>query len=104
MQTEVRKFLFDFQTSIDSFYEYLGHRRGFNAYQSDKLLRRGIERELDIIGEAINNLLRIVPTIEIKNARKIVDLRNLVIHGYDKVDDVIVWGIVSKQLPLLKKR
>jgi len=42
------------------------------------------------------------PTIKIDNAHKIVDLRNWVIHGYDKIDDVIIWGVVLKQLPLLK--
>ena len=67
-------------------------------------MRRGIERELEIIGEAINRLLKIDPAMKIDNARKIVDLRNWVIHGYDKIDDVVIWGIVSKKIPLLKKQ
>jgi uncharacterized protein with HEPN domain len=57
---------------------------------------------LEIIGEAANRILKIDPSIGIENARKIVDLRNWVIHGYDKIDDVIIWGIISRQLPLLK--
>ncbi len=77
-------------------------KRDFNIYLSNKLLRRGVERELEIIGEAANRILKIDSSIEIDNARKIVDLRNWVIHGYDKVDDVIIWGIVSRQLPVLK--
>lgn len=68
------------------------------------MLRRGIERELEIIGEAANRILKIDPNVNIDNARKIVDLRNWVIHGYDKVDDVIIWGIVSRQLPILKEQ
>ena len=59
---------------------------------------------MEIIGEAINRLLKIDPAMKIDNARKIVDLRNWVIHGYDKIDDVVIWGIVSKQIPLLKKQ
>jgi uncharacterized protein with HEPN domain len=43
-------------------------------------------------------------SINIENARKIVDLRNWVIHGYDKIDDVLIWGIVSRQLPILKNQ
>ena len=77
-------------------------KRDFNNYQTNKLLRRGIERELEIIGEAANRILKLDSTVKIDNARKIVDLRNWVIHGYDKIDDVIIWGIISKQLPLLK--
>ncbi len=90
MQLEAQKFLFDINESIDSINQYLKDKRDFNIYQNDKLLRRGIERELEIIGEAINRLLKIDPTLKIDNARKIVDLRNWVIHGYDKIDDIVI--------------
>lgn len=102
MQLDILSYLHDIQVSIESIDEYLGENRNFNVYLSNKLLRRGIERELEIIGEAANRLLKIDPSINIENARKIVDLRNWVIHAYDKVDNVIIWGIVSRQLPLLK--
>ena len=102
MQLEIQKYLFDIQSSINSINEYLGDKKDFNVYLNNKLLRRGIERELEIIGEAANRILKIDSSINIDNVRKIVDLRNWVIHGYDKIDDVIIWGIISKQLPLLK--
>ena len=102
MQLEIQKYLYDIQISINSIFEYLGEKRDFNAYLNNKLLRRGIERELEIIGEAANRILKIDSEINIENARKIVDLRNWVIHGYDKIDDVIIWGIVSNHLPILK--
>lgn len=104
MQLEIKKILYDINESIDSINQYLKDKRDFSIYQNDKLLRRGIEQELEIIGEAINRLLKIDPTLKIDNARKIVDLGNWVIHGYDKIDDVVIWGIVSKQIPLLKKQ
>ena len=103
MKREVRKYLFDILTSIDSISEYLGGNRNFLEYQKNKLLRRGVERELEIIGEAVNHILKIDPEFRIENARKIIDTRNWVIHGYDKVDDVIIWGIVSSHLPKLRK-
>jgi len=62
-----------------------------------------VERELEIIGEATNRILKIDGSIAISNARRIVDLRNRVIHAYDAVDDVIVWSIVVKSLPGLKQ-
>ena len=102
MQLEIQKYLFDIKCSIDSIYDYLGEKRDFNEYVSNKLLRRGVERELEIIGEAVHKILKIDSGIAIDNKRKIINLRNLVIHGYDKVDDVIIWGIVSKHLPILK--
>jgi uncharacterized protein with HEPN domain len=89
MQREARKYLFD-------------NKYDFNLYLENKLLRRGIERELGIIGEAIIKLLKIDSNINISNSRRIIDLRNWVIHGYDKVDDVIIWGIITRDLPILK--
>jgi uncharacterized protein with HEPN domain len=52
----------------------------------------------------MNRILKIDSTIDISNTRRIVDLRNFVIHAYDSVDDVIIWGILIKDLPLLKKQ
>ena len=102
MKREIKKYLFDIKTSIDSIFDYLGNTRNFFEYQENKLLRRGIEREIEIIGEATNRILKLDSTFQIENARKIVDTRNWVIHGYDKVDDLVVWGIVSNHLPKLK--
>ena len=87
---------------IDSINDYFGEKRDFFEYQNNKLLRSGIERELEIIDEATNRILKINPDIEVFDARRIVDLRNMVIHGYDLIDDVIVWGIISKDIPRLK--
>lgn len=47
--------------------------------------------------------MRLAPELKIENARQIIDTRNWVIHGYDKVDDVIIWGIISNHLPKLKE-
>lgn len=102
MQLEIQKYLFDIKSSIDSINEYIGEKRDFFEYENNKLLRRGIEREIEIIGEAANRILKIDSTIKIDNVRKIVDLRNWVIHGYDKIDNIVMWGIISNQIPLLK--
>lgn len=91
------------KTSIDSIYEFIGNNTELSDYQNDKLLRRAVERELEIIGEAMNRIMKVAPEIEIENARQIVDTRNWVIHGYDSVDDIIIWGIITLHLPKLKE-
>jgi uncharacterized protein with HEPN domain len=103
MQHKLQKYLFDIKISIESIHDYLGGELNFHDFQNNKLLKRGIEREIEIIGEATNNILKLYPEIKIENARRIVDTRNWVIHSYDKVDDVIIWGIVVNHLPKLKK-
>lgn len=102
MQREALKYLHDIRESIRSIEEYLGEQRDFNRYSSNKMLRRAVERELEIIGEAVNRLLKLDEQLLFEEARRIVDLRNFVIHGYDRVDDVIIWGIIIKDVPRLK--
>lgn len=104
MQHSIEMYLVDIMNSIDSINEYLGDERNFKIYESNKLLRRGVERELEIIGEAVNRILKIDPEVDISNSRRIVNLRNWVIHAYNNVDNVIIWGIIEKDLPLLKKQ
>lgn len=103
MQLEIRKYLFDINESITSIEEYLGSQRNFDNYQKNKMLRRAVERELEIIGEATNRLLKMNPDFPISEARRIVNLRNWVIHSYDNVDSIIIWGVISKDIPALKK-
>jgi len=102
MQREIKKYLLDIKESIDSINNFIGGKKNYNDYKADKLLRRAVEREFEIIGEATSRILKIDPTIKISESRRIVDLRNWVIHGYDRVDDIIIWGIISKDLPRLK--
>ncbi|RPJ81451.1 MAG: DUF86 domain-containing protein [Deltaproteobacteria bacterium] len=102
MKDEIQKLLFDISEAADSIFEYLGEKKDFNIYAKNKMMRRAVEREFEIIGEAMNAILKIEPEFPIKNARRIVSLRNQVIHGYDSVDKVIIWGIINRDLPNLK--
>ncbi len=103
MQNKIKKYLYDILVSIKSIFDYLGEKRDFTVYENNKLLRRAVEREFEIIGEATNRILKIDEIFPIKNAERIISLRNYVIHGYDKVDNVIIWGIILKDLPKLEK-
>lgn len=103
MERSVNKTLEDILNAIqeiESFFEIRPKR--YDVYLEDVCLRRAIERNITIIGEAMNRLLKLAPEIEITSARRIVDTRNYVIHGYDSVTDDIMWGIVVRHLPLLK--
>ena len=103
MLLKTQKYLYDIRMSIDSIYDYLGEHRNFNDYVTNKQLRRSVERELEIVGEAVNRILQLDPAITIDNARKIIGLRNLVIHSYDNVNNATVWGIVTNHLPKLRE-
>jgi uncharacterized protein with HEPN domain len=102
MSLEVQKWLYDILVSINSINEFVGKVRLFEAYESDKKLRRAVEREITIIGEAVNRIKNANPTVEIANARQIIDTRNRVAHAYDAVDNAMIWNIVINHLPKLK--
>jgi len=103
-QHKINKYLYDILSSINSIDEFLNYELNFEFYQSNKLVRRAVEREFEIIGEAVNRILKLDTSIDIDDARRIVSLRNWVIHSYDNVDNVIIWGIINKDLPLLRKQ
>ncbi len=72
-------------------------------FVKNTILRRAILMNIAIIGEATNRIIKINPDVAITNARKIVDTRNYVIHGYDSLRPKMIWAIVINHLPLLKK-
>lgn len=103
MNEKILKYLYDVKIAIDEIESYfISREKRFEDYSKDILLKRAIERDLEIIGEAINRILTIEPSFPIQNARKIVGLRNQIIHAYDNVSDENIWGIVINHLPNLK--
>ncbi|OQX77661.1 MAG: hypothetical protein B6D61_06810 [Bacteroidetes bacterium 4484_249] len=102
MSDEEKKYLIDILTSIVSIDEHLGEKKIFNEYLKNKTVRRAVEREFEIIGEATNRLLVLNPHIKLSYARTIVDLRNKVIHAYDAINHTVIWKIIIKDLPVLK--
>ena len=102
MTDKARKYLFDILESLDSIDNYLDGV-DFFQYQKNKMVRRAVERELEIIGEAMNMLLKLDKEVEISSTKRIIGMRNRVIHGYDKIDDGVIWGTLKKHLSLLNK-
>lgn len=104
MDRKLRKYLSDIYSSILEIESFLENRpKEYATFCNDTLLRRGIERNIEIMGEAMNQALKINPGIPVTAARKIVDTRNFVIHAYDSLRPDILWGIVINHMPLLKK-
>jgi uncharacterized protein with HEPN domain len=105
-QHDIPQSLTDIITSIDAIEGYLartmGERRDFNVYMDDRMLRSAVERELGIIGEATGRIHRVDPAYPILHNRKIIALRNRVVHAYDALDDARVWAIITRHLPLLR--
>ena len=103
MDNDINVWLYDILNAIMEIESFLeGDNKNFSLFQNDIKTKRAIERNIEIIGEAMNRILNKDDKIIISNSRKIVDIRNRIIHGYDTVSDDIIWGIVIKHLPLLQ--
>jgi uncharacterized protein with HEPN domain len=74
-------------------------------YRGDPMLSSAIERQFEVIGEALNRLLKLEPSLEprITDSRRIIDFRNVLIHAYDVVNEEVVWDILERKLPVLRK-
>ncbi|MFA7445175.1 MAG: HepT-like ribonuclease domain-containing protein [Flavobacteriaceae bacterium] len=102
MEIKIKKLLFDILTSIENIETYIGEEKKFENYDSNPMLQDAVERNIEIIGEAINKILSLQPDIPITNSRRIVDAQNKIIHGYDSIENTQIWGIVILHLPVLK--
>lgn len=103
MDRTIKKYLFDISTAIDNIEEYVGPSKIFADYEKNRQLQQAVERNLEIIGEATKRILEIDTSINISNARKIVGVRNRIIHGYDDIDNTEIWSIIINSLPVLKQ-
>lgn len=104
MDRKVLKYLSDIYSSILEIESFMEDRpKEYETFCNDTLFRRGVERNIEIMGEAMNQVLKIIPNIPITSARKIVDTRNFVIHAYDSLRPDILWSIVINNMPLLKE-
>ncbi len=103
MDIEIKVWLYDILNAINEIESFLADSpKEFIVYQNDLKTRRAVERNIEIIGEAMNRVIQKDDSIELTNSRKIVDTRNRIIHGYDSVSDDIIWAIVISHLPTLK--
>lgn len=103
MDEKILKWLYDIKSAIEEIESYFEDiPKDFNQYSQNLILKRAVERDLEIIGEAVNRILKKEPNFPIENAVKIVGLRNHIIHAYDNISDENIWAIIQKHIPLLK--
>ncbi len=104
MDDRIKMWLFDIIRSINEIESYFDDRpKQFIEYQKDTRTRRAVERNLEIIGEAVNRILKVDPNFLLSNGKQIVGTRNKIIHGYDVISDELIWSIIINNLPKLKQ-
>lgn len=104
MDEYILTYLQDVLDSINEMESYfIDYPMQYEIFEKDFLRRSAVERKVEIVGEAINRILKIDSTFLLPNAKEIINTRNRVIHGYDSVTPEFLWGLVIKHIPILKK-
>lgn len=104
MRRELRKYLFDIEQACELLAQFTAGKV-FADYTADPMLRSAVERQFEIIGEALNQAIRLEPTLSgrISRTGRIIAFRNRLIHGYASVADDLVWGVLETSLPTLRR-
>ena len=99
---QAAKYLWDARRAAERITRFTAGR-GYDDYLADEMLRSAVERQFEIVGEALAGLRRVAPELAagIPDLPRIVAFRNVLIHGYATVDDRLVWGVIEGDLPRL---
>ena len=104
MDGRIAKWLLDVSSAIEEMQQFfVSYPMSLSSLQSNIILKSAVERNLEIIGEAVNRIILRQPDFPIDNARSIVNLRNLILHAYDNVSDEILLSVLLTHLPQLKR-
>jgi len=103
MDNDIKTWLYDILQSINEVDSYYDNKpKVFKEYVSDIKTKRAVERDLEIIGEAANRILKKDKDFKLDNVERIIGTRNRIIHAYDKISDDLIWSVVINHLPKLK--
>jgi len=102
MTDQGKKYLSDILRAIELIEQFTSTTTNYNDYSVDLKTQSAVERQLGIIGEAVNKFDKLLPEFTLENARKIVGFRNRIIHSYDAVDSSMIWVKVKRHLSPLK--
>ena len=104
MQPEIQKYLYDICQACETLLDFI-RDKSLQDYDAELLLRSGVERQLMIIGEALNQAYKLDPALSgsVSNIREIINLRNVIVHGYAIVENETIWGIIEDDLPQVYK-
>ena len=104
MPSEVLKFLFDIEAACDCIAQFTAGKTA-EEFSRDVMLRSAVERQFITIGEALQQMLRVAPDLSrsISDSRRIINFRNVMVHGYARLVSDTVWGVVEQSMPLLHR-
>lgn len=103
MKEKNKKYLADILNCLNLIEDFIGDATEYKLYEKDLKTQSAVERQLAIIGESLSKLKKVDPAFTVVNEKQIIAFRNRLIHSYDNIDNAIVWMVLKRHLPILKK-
>ncbi len=103
MTEQAKKYLSDIIQAIDLIENFTVDSKSYHQFSQDLKTQSAVERQIGIIGEAVNKLEKIIPQVKVDNGGKIIGMRNRIIHSYDNIDPSVIWAIIKNHLTPLKQ-
>lgn len=103
MTEQAKKYLSDIIQAIDLIENFTVDTKSYHQFSQDLKTQSAVERQVGIIGEAVNKLEKLTPQVKVDNGGKIIAMRNRIIHSYDNIDSSVIWAIVKNHLAPLKR-
>ena len=104
MDHNPKAYLFDIKQACDEISEFTRDMT-YQEYSGNAMVKAAVERKFLMIGEALMRLKRENPVIlkTITDHEKVIVFRNVLVHGYDIIDDATVWSAVKDSMPILRR-
>ena len=102
MTDKAKKYLSDIQHAISLIENFMQNTDNYSDFETDLKTQSAVERQLGIIGEAVNKFRQEEITGTLTHTKEIINFRNRLIHSYDNIDNSIIWIIIKNHLPVLK--
>ena len=104
MDERIKVWLLDIIKAIEEIENFFkDYPNDYTIFEKDLLRRRAVERNTEIMGEAINRIFKVDPNFPLIEGKEVIKTRNRIIHAYDSVMPDFLWGLVQKHIPQLKK-
>jgi uncharacterized protein with HEPN domain len=103
MTEQAKKYLSDIIQAIDLIENFTVDSKSYHQFSQDLKTQSAVERQIGIIGEAVNKLEKMIPQVKVDNGGKIIGMRNRIIHSYDNIDPSVIWAIIKNHLTPLKQ-
>ena len=103
MTEPARKYLLDITRALGLIRDFTASTVSFESYSTDLKTQSAVERQLEIVGEALKNLRHLASEVQIHHAKQSIELHNNLLKDYSSNNNRNVWAYVQNRVAPLHR-